>query len=260
MKCYLCKKDTKLIWDYDYPDKYQQLIGITEAKRAWYYCSNCMLYVQENDLTDKQLEDIYSNYRSRDMREGTVKEAFDRIINLPNSENKQRVDNLLRDLRNGNGKKLLDIGSGLGVFPYAMKQKGYNVTCIEPNPDSYKFMGQELGLNTFQAFFGKENRYIKYDLVTLIHLLEHIRDPIEILKTVKDHHLLNGGSVYIEVPNAKEFKTLDKDHDEFNSTHLFFFTPESLEQVAREVGLTVYSIRNIRYAERGLERIGILCC
>ena len=260
MKCLICGRDMRLVWDYDYPDKYQELIGITETKRAWYHCPNCMLYAQENDLTDKQLEDIYSNYRSRDIREGTVKDAFLRIMMLPNSENKQRIDNLLNDLRNGNGKKLLDIGSGLGVFPYAMQKQGFAVTCIEPNPDSCKFMEKELGLNVFQAFFGKENRYIKFNLITLIHLLEHMRNPVEILKTVKDRHLLNGGSVYIEVPDAKEFKTLDKNHDEFNSTHLLFFTPESLEAVAKKAGLTPYTIRKVTYTKRNLERIGMLCC
>ena len=258
MKCFTCDTDMKLVWNYDYPDKYQKLIEITEAKRAWYYCSYCMLYAQENNLTNKQLEDIYINYRNKNIRKTTVKETFDRIMKIPNSENKQRIDNLFSDLRT-NGNKLLDIGSGLGVFPYAMKQKGYDVTCIEPNPDSCEFMEHELGLNTFQAFFGEDNRYIKYNLVTMIHLLEHMRDPVEILKKVKDHHLLDGGSVYIEVPDAKEFKTLDKDHDEFNSTHLLFFTPESLEQIAREAGLTPYTIRKINYTERNLERIGMLC-
>ena len=249
----------KLVWDYDYPDKYQKLIGITEAKRAWYYCSYCMLCTQENDLTDKQLEDIYTNYRNKDMREGTIKEAFDRIIRMPNSENKQRIDALWNDIEGRYNKRVLDIGSGLGVFPYAMKEEGFDVTCIEPNPDSCEFMKNELGLNVFQAFFGQGNRYIRYDLVTLIHLLEHMRNPIEILKTIKDHHLLDAGSVYIEVPDTGEFDTLDKDHDEFNSTHLMFFTPESLEQIVREAGLTAYTIRKIDYAERNLERIGMLC-
>jgi len=259
MKCYLCKRDMKLVWDYDYPDKYQQLIGITEAKRAWYYCSYCMLYAQENDLTDKQIENIYENYRNRDIRDTTVKEVFDRIMNLPNSENKQRVDNLLSDLEGKEIEKVLDIGSGLGIFPYEMSLYGFDVTCIEPNPKSCEFMKNELRLNVFQAFFGQENRYPKFDLVTLIHLLEHVRNPIETLKRVKDHHLLNGGSVYIEVPDAEEFKTLNKDHDEFNSLHLMFFTPESLEQIVREAGLTAYTIRKITYAGRNLGRIGMLC-
>ena len=257
MKCYLCDRDMAVKWEYNYPDKYQELIGIKKAGRAWHYCNHCELYAQKNELTDDDLDKIYKNYRNLDFRGKTVKEEFNRILEIKDSENDQRIDSVICDLRTS-GNKMLDIGSGLGVFPYGMRERGFNVTCMELNPDSYEFLMTDLGFNVVIGEYNKIHSD-KYDLITLVHVLEHLRDPIQTLKDIKERNLGAGGSIYIEVPDADEFEILDPLHDDFNSTHLFFFTIESLKKVIEKAGLKTYTIRRTHYPERGLERIGILC-
>ena len=86
------------------------------------------------------------------MRNTTVAEEFKRIKINPYSENRQRVNQLLKDgvLKPG---KALDIGSGLGIFPYSIMPYFKDVSCIEPNPDSAKFINNELGIKCCNTFY-----------------------------------------------------------------------------------------------------------
>ncbi len=256
MRCYLC--DTEVgnpFMGYSAPDKYMDIIYAT-GSRHWYYCEKCLLYWQGNSLTDDDLQSIYLKYRDEEMRGTTVEAEYKRISTMPDSENQTRTNQLLMDgvLQPG---KTLDIGSGLGVFPSSILPYVKDVTCIEPEPTSAKFIHNRITLchNGFYA----PGLAARNDLVTAVHILEHMRDPIKFLRDVVDVDLKPGGTMYIEVPDSKEFKTLSFDHDEFNSTHIWFFNIPTLVRIAESAGLSPYLIRTLTYPERNLSRVYMLC-
>jgi SAM-dependent methyltransferase len=237
-------------------DMYQESIGINNGLRIWYQCSSCGLYYQENLLTDRDLENIYAKYRNQSMRGKTVAQEFERIKHLPDSENNARINQLIHDRVLDAKKTLLDIGSGLGVFPYQVQCYLNKVYSIEPNKDSSDFINS-LGIECYQGNYkpGVFNR--KFDIVSIIHVLEHTRDPVGFLKNIAGE-LEEDGIVYIEVPDAIEFEYLNRDHDEFCSCHLWMFDVSTLDMICRKAGLNPYLIRRIKYGERNLSRITLL--
>ena len=261
MGCYLCGYKLNEKWRYRgdlEPDKYQALIG-KSFDRSWWSCSKCELWQQDVNLENEDLNQIYLKYRDLEMRGTTVKEEFDKIKALDRkgeSENNQRTNQLLADGILSEPKHLLDIGSGFGIFPHGLKHYMKSVSCIEPNPDSAQFIN-ELGIDCFNGFY-EPGIFGKKDIVTLVHVLEHMRDPIQFLKQIRESDIKNGGVLYVEVPDACEFDYLPPDHDEFNSTHMYMFDMSTLIRVLQKGGFKPWLIRSLKYPKRQLTRISVL--
>ena len=75
-------------------------------------------------------------------------------------------------------------------------------------------------------------------------VLEHVSDPIAILKKAKKN-LLSDGFIYIEVPDAEEASKKGKDREEFFIDHLHVFTKSSLIYMCKNVGLQTMKIERI---------------
>jgi SAM-dependent methyltransferase len=253
MKCYLCDIPiTKPSYVLD-ADKYENLIGVTTGKRYWYHCSACGLFQQENFLNDNKLDDIYRKYRDLGIRKTSIKDEFNRIKNIPDSENRQRMNQMLADGVFKEGKAL-DIGSGLGIFPYYAESYFKDMYCIEPNPESASFINKDLRLKCFEGFYEPGIWNTKFDFISCIHILEHAKDPIQFLSDIKTD-LRKDGILFIEVPDSVEFDYLPKEHDEFNSCHVFMFDVSTLDRILRTAGFLPYLVRRIKYKERNLSRI-----
>lgn len=250
MSCYLCNGNVNVHWVYDKPDKYQGLIN-DESERRWEQCNYCGFWQQVNSLTDDMLKEIYSHYRDVSIRKELIEDTFGRISNLPHhkSENFERYkffkDTFLGTLR------VLDIGSGLGVWPDLLNVCRHHVTCVEPNKDSRQFI-RLLGILCHETL--SDVKPEKFDVVSMVHLLEHIGEPKPYLMEM-DQFLKPEGRLFIEIPDACEFEYLSKNHDEFNSLHMFFYDLGTLHNMLQQTGYEIYAARQIRYKERNLTRL-----
>ena len=243
-------------FSYTIPDQYQKQVGVDgiEARRAWKKCCRCGLFIQEGALRSDQASKLYTNgYRSVKMRNASVMDEFRRIREEGQSENSYRVNWILRNIL---PKSILDIGSGLGLFPFEMRQRLVKprIDCFEPNSDSYEFISNNLGIRCVNDFYRPNVFKQTYDLVSLVHVLEHVHKPVELLNHVK---LDMDKWLYIEVPDSVSFEYLKPDHDEFNSTHQWFFSPEHLIALVKRCGLVVDMLHTVT-TERGLSRIMVL--
>lgn len=255
--CPLCHSDGVIRRIYNSSDKYQKLIGIFDDVRVWYICPSCRLHWQTNCLTYTDLQNIYDHYRDTSFRNESLKDIFLRVNSLEpeESENYYRYQWFSKHIGMDTGT-VLDIGSGFGIWPYELSKHGWEVHCIEPNEESSKFINEYLKIPCSNSY-GLEVCNKTYDVVSLIHVLEHIDRPLELLNGIKK--VLNpGGYLFVEVPDGVEFKHLAADHDEFNSTHLFFYDTGSLFNLLNRV-FYVKDIHRVHYKSRGLYRIFALC-
>lgn len=256
MSCYLCKSEETYLIGKCLPDKYQALVN-NLSPRYWYQCGKCGLHFQHNGLGKSDLENIYLQYRNDDFRSTTVSEAYKNVADNPYSENQARINQLLADGALSKGCAV-DIGSGFGVFPAGIRPYVHNVSCIEPNKNAAEFINETLGITCHQGSYAP-GVFKRASLVTAIHVLEHMKDPLFFLMNIRMSDIKHDGIVYIEVPDADEFDYLPFNHDEFNSTHLYFFDISTLSRLAKLAGLEPYIIRKLHYPDRNLKRIYMLC-
>lgn len=142
----------------------------------------------------------------------------------------------LEDLPPG---KLFDIGCGDGRFLHRMQSRGWSVAGVDPDADAVETARSRYGLSAHQGELPelKLDRDT-FDAVTMNHVLEHVSEPVGLLK--ETHRILKpGGRLVVVTPNTKSMG-----HRCFGSCwvnldpprHLQLFTPNALQSCASLAG------------------------
>jgi SAM-dependent methyltransferase len=114
----------------------------------------------------------------------------------------------LEDRRTGQtriSRRLLDVGAHAGRFMHIAAQAGWDVEGIELNPRTAACAARRTGrpvhqvnAHTLAAERDQKNRYAA---ITLTDVLEHIPDPVALLRTL-GRLLEPGGSIAVKVPSG----------------------------------------------------------
>ena len=129
---------------------------------------------------DKLYENSYLDHTYGSVE--NIKLRMNKILNLPEckSDNKGRVKRIL-NFKNYNKlskKRLLDIGAGIGVFPYMMRQNGWDVTGIETDHRMVEHLETNVGIkaNHTTEINKMKKKKLTFDLISL-NSIKHIYDP-----------------------------------------------------------------------------------
>ena len=98
----------------------------------------------------------------------------------------------------------LELGSFKGEFTKRFLPYFDDITCVEASDEAIEIARQVLGdkVKLFSALFEEVNLPSKYDNIVLTHVLEHIDDPIKVLKRINDEWLSDTGRFFLVCPNA----------------------------------------------------------
>jgi len=213
-------------------------------QRFFYKCRICgHFYSKLNFKISKLYSKQYLNltYKNTD----GIEKRFNQITNLAKkkSDNKNRAERVNNYFIKKN-LTLLDVGSGIGVFIYEMRKRKWNVRGIELDKRYADFCKKKHKLNVYQKNLSKFNLRNKFDLVTLNKVLEHVFDPIKLLK-LSSKFLKKKGVLYIEVPDVKASNE-GKNRQEFCIDHLHVFSKYSLDILAKKSGLQTLLCNRIK--------------
>jgi SAM-dependent methyltransferase len=132
-------------------------------------------------------------------------------------------------------RTVLDIGSGLCVFLHRMKQRGWDCTALDPDPRTAGHARDTVGINAYCGDFFAAGDLGRFHLVTFNKVLEHVTDPVAMLAKSR-RHLLEGGLVYIELPDGPAAARVGGDREEFFIDHWHAFSPVSIAMLAERSG------------------------
>lgn len=99
---------------------------------------------------------------------------------------------------------VLELGSFKGAFTKRLLPHFKNITCVEASDEAVGEAKKELGdrvkfINlTFETAVLPE----KYDNIILTHVLEHLDDPVAVMKRINDEWLSDSGRFFVVCPNA----------------------------------------------------------
>ena len=99
--------------------------------------------------------------------------------------------------------KALELGCYMGEFTALIQKHFSDVTVIEGSDELIEHSRQRVGdgVNFILATFENVELQEKFDTIFLMHTLEHLDDPIVVLKRV-NHWLSEKGRFFLVVPNA----------------------------------------------------------
>ena len=199
-----------------------------------FYCFNCG---GVSDFKKKQnIEDIYSDGSYRNIKIDEVKTPIDFFSKISFLRWRHINSILKKYFKNSNEKSLryLDYGGYSGFLQFALKQK-FNFECVVADYDTQGLkIAKAIGLDIIDLKKGNISEEEKYDLISLVHVLEHIKKPFDEIKNLL-RNLNNGGVIYAEVPNLYSFPMSDE-------AHLINFSKYSLYFLFKKSGLKIIDV------------------
>jgi 2-polyprenyl-3-methyl-5-hydroxy-6-metoxy-1,4-benzoquinol methylase len=98
----------------------------------------------------------------------------------------------------------LELGSFKGDFTKRFMPYFNDITCVEASDEAIKIAQSELGekIKYVNSLFEDVNLPEKYDNIVLTHVLEHLDDPVYVLKRINDEWLSDTGRFFLVCPNA----------------------------------------------------------
>jgi len=148
--------------------------------------------------------------------------------------------------------RLLDIGAGSGVLVEEASRMGYDAQGVEPSAWLCE-RGREKGLCIHRGVFPHPDVTGLYDVVTLVDVLEHVPDPVGLLRDMAQVLNPQGiavvvtpdlGSVCAHVMGWKWWH--------FRIAHIGYFDHRTLNRAAEKAGLEAISVgRPIWYFKAG---------
>jgi SAM-dependent methyltransferase len=251
MTCPCRHPDPVLAFQYKKPPKGETQFDWKEQpyRRGFRRCKNCGHWSAKIHM---DLTDFYCGSYVNGTYGGRLKETFHRILKLPpkKSDNSARVNRVLEFAKKKWGMakipSLLDIGSGLAVFPLRMKQAGWHVVALDPDVRAVEHAQKNAGLNAVHADFTKWRipEGVKFDVITINKVLEHVKDPKAIIQKAR-LIIRKNGFVYIEVPDVAASKR-GKTREEFFVEHLHVFSVKSLKLLCEQSGYTTKNLKQIK--------------
>lgn len=198
---------------------------------SYYQCENCGLIFQspaEAQATDPQFyaetyRQIYQSSPEPTPKDLWVQEhralALMQVLQTVKIEPPQRA---------------LDIGASTGILLETF-QRAFDseVVGVEPG-DAYRAHAERRGISMFSSVEDlMAANPPRFDLISLIHVLEHLPDPVGFLETLRADLLKESGVLLLEVPNFYA-------HESYELAHLACYTPHTLQQVLRKAGFHVF--------------------
>ncbi len=145
------------------------------------------------------------------------------------------------------GQSVLDVGCGWCHGLRYMKAQGAHCHGFDPAPEAVTH-GREQGLEVVcagmetMAAFPKQ----RFDVVTLLNVLEHLADPVGALTEIRECVIRPGGVLVIDVPNEfNPFQLAARDTHALKDwwvappAHLNYFDPDTLGRLLQGTGFEV---------------------
>ena len=198
----------------------------------YFQCTDCLALFLNPLPSAKDLNEYYQNQFEYDAG----------LINKRTLEtNAKRIIQNLKKIK-PSAKTILDIGSGYGLLLNEANRIGLFIKGVEPSIKLFRISKNEIQTATENMSLDeyiKHNPNTKFDLITAVHVIEHVNDPVSFINLAST--LLNsGGILYIETPN------IDSHLFHFEKGNYTFLTPPEHVCLLSKYSFRSMNIKNLK--------------
>jgi len=198
-----------------------------------YVCSSCTVgytHPVPNNLEGYYDQENYDSYQKK-------KSLYNTVYTIVQKLNNNYKTRIIKKFGLG---RLLDYGAGSGNFVCHANKKGFKAFGYEPiNLQKKKNVTNKI----------EKVKKSKYEFVTLWHVLEHTKNPKNLLLNIKGL-LCEGGKVVVAVPNRGSYDNIyyKKNWAAYDvPRHLYHFNQKSFHRLISEVNMRVVKTKPLYF-------------
>lgn len=167
------------------------------------------------------------------------------------------------------GRNILDFGCGNGGFLELAAKEGHagRTVGVDLDMEAIQFL-RKRGMECYESL--SELPDVKFDMIFLFHVIEHLQNPEELLMDIAEHTAENG-IIMMETPNADDALLSIYDCKAFAkftywSPHVYLYNESTLAKMLERAGFQVLEIlqeqryplaNHLRWLLRGLPGGGV---
>lgn len=219
-KCYLCGSNDFIIKNKSTRDR---------KKLRVLHCSDCSLTFLESfkHLDDFSYKNSENNYEKKIINQ----RDYIKLLTQLKIDDQRRFNQWQNLIKN---KSVLDFGSGAGGFLKYAKKIAAEVCGVEIDSIT-RFYNSGIEIKKDIKEFSRQ-----FDVITCFHVVEHIPDPVTLLRQLKEY-LKPNGVIIIEVPNDNDALINYYNCQPFKdftywSLHLYSYNKKTLKKLCAKAG------------------------
>jgi 2-polyprenyl-3-methyl-5-hydroxy-6-metoxy-1,4-benzoquinol methylase len=215
------------------------LRGVTSDCKPWPHvsriavCRTCGLIQKPHSVAwDATIAAVYEAYTIYHQSDGAEQEVFDPASGASASRSSRLLGRLFAERLLPAEGRMLDIGCGTGglIRTFSALAPGWRLAGHDLDSRHRESVLRIRGVERYYTGPVADIRD-RFDLITMQHVLEHIPDPVDLLRHVRE--LLNpGGLLFVQVPNA-----LDNPFDLMVVDHASHYTTDTVRAAMALAGL-----------------------
>jgi 2-polyprenyl-3-methyl-5-hydroxy-6-metoxy-1,4-benzoquinol methylase len=235
-RCFLCdcaqfRSFTALAYDGDGRSRVN-ILECLNCTFAWQYPIGRSEEESVSYFSQSYVDSASSNshYFAADYKQNVAKAELEFVSSLP-------ID----------GRRLLDVGGGSGAFALEAAKLGWQATVVDP---ALELKGLDNAqVRAIRGSIDDLQRGEQFDVVTAWDVIEHVSDPFNFLRSMRNLVRV-GGWLVIETGNYKSADRVEcgDEHWIFQLDHRWYFAPDSLTTLLQQHGFAQlqYSSRVLR--------------
>lgn len=197
-------------------------------------CTVCGLVFLWPRPSEKELDRYYKEVYREDYVEPPVEVRYWADLNEANTRVRRLLPFLKRETY------LLEVGCGSGAFLGAVRAYVAEVIGVEPDAASRAWIEGRMGMHVFADLADVLREGKSFDLVVLVHVLEHIPNPVHFLRWLRQL-LRPDGILVVEVPNVSDMLVAVYQIPAYlgfyyQKAHLYYFSRDTLAMTLSNAG------------------------
>ncbi|MBE5959653.1 MAG: class I SAM-dependent methyltransferase [Lachnospiraceae bacterium] len=232
MKCPICGSDSKTIIE----GCKDNLYHLTDDEFSVEFCDSCKIGFSTPVMSAEELSAMYPV-------------EYEAYVNRKNIMDLLQVLKYMQDIKvirkylktnNHEIKKIFEFGSGRGQFLFTLsKEFDGECTGVEMSKSGCSAAKKLYGIDLYNVSAQNYKFKEKNDLVVMRHVLEHIDEFNDVLKSIYDEGLSEGGVLFLKLPcfNSYEVEKFGKDWKSLDlPRHRVHFTDAGINKALKQIG------------------------
>lgn len=139
--------------------------------------------------------------------------------------------------------RLLDVGAGSGILIEEAQKDGFEAEGVEPSI-ALQERASELGLPVYRGVLPHKKATGPYDLVTIVDVIEHVDDPVGLMRSVADV-MDDDGVCLVVTPDVHSLaaRLMGLRWWHYRIAHIGYFNKETLAKTMAAAGLEIIETR-----------------